>query len=93
MFLGVYLLSFWSMFGQIVKKTVIHRLATLSKGILLMGGIIIGSYFWAGYTFPYLDRSYLLNTTLGNLFIAIPVGSFLIALFWPRPKKEEQLIL
>ena len=93
MFLAFYLMMFWNMFGGQVLKTSIHRFATLSKGILLMGGIVVSSYFWAGYTLPYLDCNYLFNTTVANLLISIPVGILVTALVWPRPEKEEQLIL
>ena len=55
MFFAFYLLMFWTMFGGQVFKTTIHRAATLSKGVLLLGGLVVSSYFWAGYTLPYLD--------------------------------------
>lgn len=84
---------FWTMFGGSMRKTVIHRLATLSKGALLMGGMVVSSYFWASYTFPYLDRDYLFNTTISNIFISIPAGGLVLALFWPRPRKEDHIIL
>jgi hypothetical protein len=93
MFLSLYLLIFWSMFGNQTKTTVIHRLATLSKGIMLIGGVVVASFYWAGLTFPYLDQNYLLQISLTNLLIAIPVGVLLSAWFWPKPKKEEQPIL
>ena len=92
-FLGIYLLMFWNMFGNFMFKSVIHRTATLSKGIMLMGGIVVASYFWAGYTLPYLDHNYLFNTTIANLLISIPAGILVTALVWPRPKKEEQIVL
>jgi hypothetical protein len=72
---------------------VVHRMATLSKGALLIGGIVVASYFWAGFTLPYLDRNYLVSTTIVNLLIAIPVGSLVLAMLWPRPRKEEHPIL
>lgn len=82
MFLGVYMLMFWTMFGEITRKTAVHRAATLSKGALLLGGIAVSSFFWAGYTFPYLDSGYLLSTSLANLFIVFPIGGLIIALIW-----------
>ena len=93
MFVGVYLLLFWDMFAGKMGKSVIHRVATLSKGVLLMGGLAVASYYWGAYTLPYIDSSYLTNTTIANLLIAIPAGSFLLALLWERPKKEEHIIL
>ena len=93
MFFALYLLMFWTMFGGQVVKTKIHRAATLSKGILLMGGMVVASYFWSGYTLPYLDSNYLMNTTIANILISIPSGILVTALIWPRPQKEEQLIL
>jgi len=93
MFLALYLLIFWSMFGGKSKTTLIHRIAELSKGVMLIGGMIIASFYWAGFSFPYLDESYLLRTTITNLFIAIPVGCLLVGMFWPKPKKEEQPII
>jgi hypothetical protein len=88
MFLGVYLLMFWTMFGGQVVKTVIHRIAILSKGALLMGGLVVGSYFWGLLSFPYLDNYFLLDVTIANYFIAFPFGALVIALLWPRPRKE-----
>lgn len=93
MVLGVYLLMFWSMFRMQMRTTVIHRVATLSKGALLVGGLVVSSYFWGAYSLPYLDRLYLVSVTIANIFIAFPVGSLVIALVWPRPRKEEQIIL
>jgi hypothetical protein len=93
MFLAVYLLMFWSMFGEQSRTSVIHRLATLSKGVMLLGGIVVASFYWGGYSFPYLDEGYLFKTTIANLFITIPVGAVLAALFWEKPRKEEQPIL
>ena len=93
MFLGVYLLIFWDMFGGKMNKSVIHRMSTLSKGVLLMGGLAASCYFWGAYTLPYLDSEYLLTTTVANLMIAIPVGALLLALLWERPKKEEHIVL
>ena len=91
--MAVYLLMFWNMFGDRSRTTLIHRLATLSKGVLLIGGVVISSFYWGGFTFPYLDESYLLRTTISNLFVGIPVGAVLAALFWERPQKEESIIL
>jgi len=48
------------MFGNQTKTTVIHRLAVLSKGVMLIGGVIVSSFYWACFTFPYLDKNYLL---------------------------------
>ena len=93
MFLALYLLIFWSMFGGKTKTTVIHRIASLSKGVMLIGGIVVASFYWGGFSFPYLDQNYLLRTTITNLTIAIPVGALFIAMFSPKPKKEEQPIL
>ena len=93
MFLAIYFLMFWTMFGGQVIKTSLHRAATLSKGVLLMGGIVVSSYFWAGYTLPYLDKNYLFGVTIANLLISIPAGILVTALIWPRPPKEEQMLL
>lgn len=87
MFLGVYLLMFWTMFGGQVVKTVLHRMATLSQGALLLGGMVVSSYFWGLLSLPYLDNFFLLDVTISNLLIALGVGSVLIALVWPRPRK------
>ena len=75
------------MFGNQSKTTLIHRLATLSKGVMLVGGLVVSSFFWAGYSFPYLDKNYLLETSITNVAIAVPVGILLSAWFWPKPKK------
>ena len=91
--LVAYFLMFWSMFGAQMRTTVIHRIATLSKGALLVGGLVVSSYFWASYTLPYVDRLYLFSITISNILIAVPVGSLIIALVYPRPRKEEQIIL
>ena len=94
MFIGVYLLMFWTMFGDNrMRMTGIHRVSALMKGTMLLGGIVVGSYFWGSYTFPYLDSPYLTNTTLANLLIGIPVGALLLALLTPKPTKEEQILL
>ena len=85
MFLGAYMFMFWTMFSGQVFRTNIHHAATLSKGVMLLGGIVISSYFWAGYTLPYLDGNYLFNITVANLLISIPVGTLVTALMWPRP--------
>lgn len=90
---GAYLLMFWSMFGVQMRATTIHRVATLSKGALLVGGLVVASYFWGSYTLPYVDRLYLFSITITNILIAVPVGSLIIALVYPRPRKEEQIIL
>lgn len=47
-FIGIYLLMFCSMFGGKVKKTIIHKLSSLTLGVLLIGGIVISSAFWGG---------------------------------------------
>jgi len=82
MFVGLYLILFWDMFGGKMNKSMIHHMATLSKGVLLIGGLVVASYYWGAYTLPYLDRGYMLTTTIANLMIAIPVGAFLLALLW-----------
>ena len=94
MFLGFYLLMFWTMFSQPTMRTTnIHRFSVLMKGGMMIGGMVVGSFFWGSYTFPYLDSGYLTNTTLANVAIGGTVGAFVLALMWPRPKKEEQIML
>ena len=46
-FVGTYMFMFWGMFSEKVQKTNIHKLSELNLGVLLMGGIIIGSCFWS----------------------------------------------
>lgn len=92
-FVGMYFMMFGGIFGGKARKTYIHKLSALSLGVLLMGGIVVGSSFWGSETFPYLDGSYLLQYTITNLLIAIPVGGFIAALVWPKPPKQESITI
>ena len=85
MFLGVYILLFSGMFGGTVRKTLIHRWASLSLGALLIGGIVVSSSYWCNFSFPYLDGQYLLATTIPNTIISLAVGGFLAILILRKP--------
>lgn len=87
MFIGVYFLMFWGMFDGKVRKTNIHKIGSLSLGILLMGGIIVSSAFWSRETFPYLDSYFLLSNTITSYLIAWMFGSLIAVLVWPKPTK------
>lgn len=56
----MYLLMFGGIFGGKVVKTTIHKMSSLSLGVMMIGGIVIASAFWGGMTFPYIDGQYLL---------------------------------
>ena len=47
MFIGVYFFMFWGMFDGKIRKTYLHKFSSLSLGVLLIGGIIVSSSFWA----------------------------------------------
>ncbi len=47
MFIGVYFFMFWGMFDGKVRKTYLHKFSSLSLGVLLIGGIVVSSSFWA----------------------------------------------
>lgn len=87
MFIGLYLFMFWGIFGSRVRKTYIHKLSTLSVGILLMGGLITLSSFWRGESFPYLDIKFLMYFTLVNYLLSVIFGGFITALIWDKPRK------
>lgn len=94
MFIGLYLFMFWGIFGGgKPRKTMIHKISALSIGALLIGGLVVSSSYWSGLTFPYLDGLFLLEYTLTNYLISLPVGAFVAALIWPKPAKEETVII
>ena len=92
-FFGMYLLMFCGIFGGKVVKTAIHKMSSLSLGVLMMGGIVIASAFWGGMSFPYIDGQYLLQYTIVNYLISLPVGAFIAAMIWPKPAKIETITL
>jgi hypothetical protein len=92
-FLGMYLLMFCGIFGGKPRKTYLHKLSALSLGVLMMGGIVIAGGFWGGLTFPYIDGQYLLETTITNCLIALPLGVIIAAMVWKKPPKEEPITL
>lgn len=59
----------------------------------MMGGIVIASAFWGGMSFPYIDGQYLLQYTIVNYLISLPVGAFIAAMIWPKPAKIETITL
>jgi hypothetical protein len=92
-FIGIYLLMFCGIFGGRVTKTTIHKMSSLSLGVMMIGGIVIGGAFWGGMSFPYIDGQYLLQYTIVNYLISLPVGAFIAALIWPKPAKIETVTL
>jgi hypothetical protein len=44
----MYLIMFGGIYGGKVRKTYLHKLSSLSLGVLMIGGVVIGSAFWGG---------------------------------------------
>ena len=93
MFLAFLFLTAPSIFDPQPNKTILHRVAGLALGSLLMGGIVVGCSFWTREAFPYLDNAFLNKYTLSNMFLTVGVGGVLAAIAWPKPKKDEVVVL
>ena len=93
MFLAFLFITAPFIFDPQPNKTTLHRLGGLALGSLLMAGIVAGCSYWSREAFPYLGNSFLNKYTLSNMFITIGVGGFLAAVVWPKPKKDEDVVV